>query len=328
VVLAAGPIWARDYSVDGRELTVNAKGVWSYYDHRHVLPLLAATTDVTEFTVPDPANDGGTMPNPDLRTQYTNWELGTIAKKLVEQAHAWTGGELPIVFEADRVGIHERIYEGPEFKNLGEVLRQLQNVEGGPDVRFRPRFTGDRLGIEWVLETGTEAQPLLTGSAVHSWDVSAPQSSVSDLTIREDASALASLGWATGGRVSDETLVARSYDETLIDNGYPLFEDLDSTHSTVSVQSTLDAHAANVVGYGSAPVEVWSFTVEANAQPLLGSYLEGDYCVLDVAPWDSATGNGDPYLFEGGAYGHRIVAIGSDEKGETVKVECAPRFTS
>lgn len=327
-LLGAGPIWARDYSRDDATLSLSAKGLWSYYDHRHILPLLAATTGVTEFTVPDPANDGGTMPNPLLRTALTGWELGTIAKKLVQQAHLWSGGTVPVVFEADRAGIHERIFEGVEFKNVGEVLRQLQEVEGGPDVRFMPRFTADRLGVEWVLQTGTEAEPLLYGSSTHTWDVTASKSPVSGLAIREDASALASLGWATGGRVSDEALVSRAYDSALIGLGYPLLEVMDSTHSSVSVQGTLDGHAQQSVSSGRSPVEIWSFDVEASSQPMVGSFWEGDYAELDITPYDSTTGAGDPYIREGGTFQQRIVSIGGDEKGETVRVECQPRLSA
>jgi hypothetical protein len=284
VVLGAGPIWARQYDRNDAKLTLSAKGLWSYYDHRHILPLLAATVGASEWTVPDPANEGGTMPNPLLKTALTGWELGTIAKKLVEQAHLWTGGEVPVVFEADRVGVHERNYEGPEFKQLGDVLSQLQEVDGGPDVRFLPRYTADLLGIEWVLETGTEATPLLGSSVTHRWDVTAPESPVSNLSIREDATSLADLGWATGGRAADETLVARAYASTLVDLGYPLFE-TQSTHGTVVEQPTLDAHAAHLTGYGAAPVEVWSFDVDAESQPFFGAYFEGDYIELDIAPY-------------------------------------------
>jgi hypothetical protein len=326
VVLGAGPIWARTYSKDDRKLTLSAKGVWSYYDHRFIIPAIAATTAVDEFSIPDPDNEGATMPNPALQTLLTGWELGTIAKKLVQQAHTWTGGVLPIVLEADRVGTHERTYEGPEFKNLGDVLRQLQDVEGGPDVRFLPRFADSLSSLEWVLQTGTEADPLLFGGSTHRWDLSAPQSTVSNLSIRDNASQLASLGWATGGKSADTALVSRAYDDSLISAGYPLMEELDSSHSTVSVQSTLDAHAANVVGFGSTPTEVWDFEVEATSQPYLGAYFEGDYCEVDVAPYSVASG--DPYLYVGGTFQHRIVSISGDEKGETVKVECTPRFLS
>ncbi|SFR76172.1 hypothetical protein SAMN05428970_2024 [Agromyces sp. CF514] len=285
VILAAGPIWVRSYGHDGTTMTLTAKGVWSYYDRRHILPPVAATVPLTDFTVPDPDESGKTMPNPALKTAYTGLELGTIAKRIVQQAHSWPGGALPIVFEADRAGIHERTYEGSDFKVVGDVLRQLQEVEGGPDVRFMPRFTADRLGIEWVLETGTQAEPLLASTVTHRWDVTATDSPVSNLNIDEDASDLVDLGWVTGGRSADEVLVSRLQSTHLTGLGYPLYEGMDSTRSSVVVQSTLDGHAGELVDTGSAPVETWSFDVETSVAPSVGSYFEGDYCELDIAPY-------------------------------------------
>ena len=281
-VLGAGIVWSRRYTRDSRRLQLTAKGVWSYYDHRYILPVLAAETDLTDFTIPDPADEAKTIPNPDLSTTLTGWELGTIAKKLVQQAHAWTGGALPIVFEDDRTGTHERAFKGPEFKNLGTVLDQLTQVEGGPDIVFQPRFTPDRLGVEFVLRTGTELTPQLFGSAVHQWNLSASDAAISDLEIVEDASELAGLAWLTGGRSLDEVLVSRSSDTGLVDEGYPLFERLDSSHSSVEEQATLDGYAAEATAVGGAPIELWSFSARSSKQPTIGSYWEGDFCDIDI----------------------------------------------
>jgi len=331
VILGAGPIWSHQYGIsESGDLTLElgARGVWSYYDHRFVLPLAAASTAVTEFTIPDPANDGGTKPNPALGTYLTNWELGTIAKKWVQQAHLWTGGSLPIVFEADRVGVHERNIEGAEFKRVGTVLGQLTEVEGGPDVRFMPRLTVDRLGIEWVLQTGTQAEPMLFGVEEPSWNLSAPESGASSLRISADGSGLAGLAWATGGRIADEVLVARAADSTLVTDGAPLLETLDSSHQTVSEQSTLDAYAAEDVLVGRTPDTRWSFTVEADMQPFLGSYWEGDFCQVDVAAYDPTTGSGDSYLYEGGTFDHRIVSMSGSADSRVVSLDTVPRVVS
>jgi hypothetical protein len=60
---------------------------------------------------------------------------------------------------------------------------------------------------------------------------------------------------------------------------------MDSTRSSVVVQSTLDGHAGELVESGSAPVETWSFDVETSVAPYVGSFFEGDYCELDIAPY-------------------------------------------
>ena len=350
-ILAAGPIWVRIYDRDSKTVKLSAKGMWSYFDHRLIIPLAALTTGVTQFIVPDPADPTKTIPNPALNTEHTMQSYGTIAKRWVQQAQAWTGGNVPVVFQADEAGTFERNTIGAEFKNLGDALSQLTQLEKGPDIKFQPRFTADKLGIEWLLRTGTTAQPQLASTTIHRWDVTVPESSVSNLTINEDSSAMASLAWLNGGRSGDTVLVARSYDKTLVDFGYPLFETVDSSHSTVELQSTLDDYAAENTTAGRGPYEVWSFDAEANQQPYLGSYGVGDYCDLHFAPYIPETGAsetlypsadlypseslyptgkpvwdspGDPYLIEGGEYRQRIIGISGDEKSETVRINCAP----
>ena len=232
VILGAGPIWAHDYDDDAGTLKLSAKGALSYYNFRYILPVLAAALAVGEFTVPDPEEPTGTIPNPLLTTTISGVDLGTIAKRLMQQAHEWTGGSIPVVFPADRAGDHERTYIGPEFKNLLEALTQLSEVDGGPDLRLLPRFTADRLGIEWELQTGTDAAPLLASPTVHRWTLGLPKASATGLRVNTDASAMTAQAWSTGGRQDDEVLVARSIDSTLTDAGYPLLESVDSSPRT------------------------------------------------------------------------------------------------
>lgn len=330
VILAAGPIWAHRYDRDGRTLKLSARGLLSYYDHRFVLPAVAATTATDQFIIPDPSAAGKTKPNPAVGTYLNGFELGTIAKKWVQQAHAWTDGSVPVVFEADRTAAtdenHQRNLEGGEFKNVGTVLRQLTEVQDGPDITFRPRLTVDRLGIEWVLMTGTEADPFIASGNIPLWSMRVPDSPVSDFSIGFDGSRIAGVGWATGGRSADTLVVGRSIDPTLTDAGYPLFEYLDSSHTTVSEQATIDRYAAEVTMIGRGAVEEWSFTVESGVQPTLGSYWEGDWCDLDTAAYDPATGTGDPYLYEAGVHRLRITGMSGDEKALTVGINTQPVF--
>lgn len=324
VVLAAGPVWAQQYNRPAKTLQLTAMGMWSYFDHRYVLPVVASTVSVSQFAVPDTTAAGKTKPNPAVGTYLTGLEYGTIAKRWVQQARAWTGGDVPIVFEADRSGTHERNFEGADFKNVGTVLTQLSQIDNGPDIRFRPRLTADMLGIEFLLETGTDASPLLTGGP-HLWDLTAPGSPVSNFRIDVDGTQMASVAWATAGRSADTVLVARSTDRTLTDAGYPLLEELDSSHTTVAEQTTLNGWAAEAVVRGRRPVETWDFDVEATSQPYLGSFWEGDWCELRSAAYDPSTGIGDPYLLEKQASQRRITYMSGDQNGLLVSVKTMER---
>ncbi|WP_294978352.1 hypothetical protein [uncultured Microbacterium sp.] len=324
VVLAAGPVWAQQYTRTAKTLQLTAMGMWSYFDHRYVLPVVASTVSVSQFAVPDTTAAGKTKPNPAVGTYLTGLEYGTIAKRWVQQARAWTSGDVPIVFEADRAGTHERNFEGADFKNIGTVLTQLSQIENGPDIRFRPRLTPDMLGIEFLLETGTDAAPLLAGGT-HLWDLTAPASPVSNFSIDVDGTQMASIAWATAGRSADTVLVARATDRTLTDAGYPLLETLDSSHTTVSEQATLNGWANEAAVLGRRPVETWDFDVEANSRPYVGSFWEGDWCEIRSAAYDPATGIGDPYLIEKQASQRRITYLSGDQDGLVVSVKTMER---
>lgn len=324
-VLAAGPIWGHQYDRDNKTVQLTGAGMWSYFDHRYVIPIAAATIDVTEFTLPDPSAAGKTMPNPAVGTYLTNLEYGTIAKRWVQQSQAWTGGDVPIVFEADRVGNKERNFEGADFKNLGTVLTQLSQIEGGPDIRLKGRMTADGLGIEFPLETGTDADPLIAGGT-HLWDLTAPESALSKFNVKADGASMAGTAWATAGRSADTVLVARSVDTYLTDEGFPLLETLDSSHTSVSEQATLNAYANEATLLGRGPLETWDFDVETNQQPYLGSYWEGDWCEITVAGYDPETGEGDPYLYEKQTSVRRITNLSGDEQGLTVSVKTMARI--
>ena len=300
VVMEAGPVWVHDYDRDAGTLELAAAGLWSYFDHRVLLPVLAA---------------GQSPVGAD--TNLANVTLGTIAKRLVQQAQAHTGGNIPVVFlpdETDANPTNVRNYLGADLALIGDRLEDLTNVIGGPDIDFAPRFTADRLGIEWVMRTGTKAQPQLGTGTSHVWDISVSQSAVRKLNVRRTAERLVGRAWATGGRQSDTVMTARYDNPTLTDAGFPLLESVDSSHSSVSVQTTLDSYAMEAARIGYKPISFWTFEVRADAIPQVGVYQVGDYCRLNI--------KGDAYLPDNFTDGHlrRIVALSGDEQGKWVSV--------
>jgi len=108
-----------------------------------------------------------------------------------------TGGDLPIVLPADETAAsdadHTRTYKGFELATVTARINELMGVINGPDIRFDPRLTADRMGIEWVMMVGTEEQPLLYQvDADHVFDSRVPRGGVSGLSVHRDAGGLAS----------------------------------------------------------------------------------------------------------------------------------------
>lgn len=309
-VICAGPIWAHDFDIATGTLRVKAASdIRSIFDHRYVMGVIAGTA-WAEWVV-----------------TYTGLSLGTIAKRLVELLMSHTGGNLPIVLPADETAPadadHTRTYKGHELATTAARIDQLMGVLGGPDIAFEPRLTADRMGVEWVMRVGTEAQPLLfQGGLDHVWDSRVPRGGVSGLSVHRDGGGLASRSWATGSGVDQALMMARKDDPALTDGGFPLLEVIES-RSSVLVQSTLDSWAAGNLSVAARPWMTWTASVRADMSPLLGAYRVGDFAKVWVP-------KSHPYLsllLPEGFHRARITNIAGD-LGSDVKLTLAPVMES
>lgn len=316
-VLQAGPIWFHDYDRDSLQLTLTASGMWSYFDHRVLLPVLAGRnpTDVTTDTryslpVTDPAATGYPWPTD------TSKSLQGIARALVAQAQTWTGGNVPVILPAEvATDGSDRWYKGADLGVVGERLTQLTQVDGGPDIMFTPRLRSDRLGIEWVMRIGTPTEPRLFSTQRQRFYVGTQKSSVSKLKMHVDGTGLASQAFGAGGRTEDQTLITVSTDTTLTDLGYPLFEAVDSSHSTVSKTATLQGYSDEIVTVGRTPQKVSSFDHDLSQHPYVEAFNAGDFADLRV--------RNDPYIPKG-SHGMRIMSRAGDEQGRKLSLRFFP----
>ncbi len=296
LVLQAGPIWAHRYSDDDR-LTLNAGGAWSYFDHRVILPY--PTTDPT-----DPASDTNIVSS-----------LQGIARAWVAQDQGWPNADVPVILPAAIPGTNERNEAGANLASVGQRLSQITQVEGGPDIQFAPRFQSDRLGVEWVMRIGTPEQPLLFSPQEVTFDVSAAQSSVSNLQISTSGVGIASTVYASGGRSADRVLIAVAENPGLLDQGFPALVRVDSSFSTVSEQSTMQAHADGLAELSARRLVGMSFEHDLSSRPFIESFGVGDFVRVK---------------FRGHAYmgtqvlRMRVTGRSGDAVGEKVRVDLQP----
>ncbi|MDP5182184.1 hypothetical protein QOZ88_06005 [Blastococcus sp. BMG 814] len=292
----AGPIWKHSWSRRDGRLTLGAAGLWSLFDHRKVLPVLAGRRVQ------------------DVSTTLTGADYGELARALVAQALGDVGGDLPLVLPAARTGSDRtETWPGWALPDLGEQLRQFTTRDSGaPDIRFTARRRADDARfLEFVMETGTAASPQLSqAGADWTFDTTVRKGPVLDIAVEQDATEMGMRGWITGNGSEADTLIATHEDLALVQAGYPLLE-LERSHSSVEVQSTLDGHARTLVAARARPVEVWKLTVRADAAL---EVLEGDYARVKT--------KGDDYLPDGE---HRVrVQKISGGLGDTVVLDMYP----
>lgn len=269
-VLECGPIWARDFDADTGDLDLSAAGIWSILDRRKAVPGagLVPGAAVTKLAIKIGAR-----------------ALGSIARELVRVSLEDNpyGGELPIVLPPFAAGAHVRNYYGYELGWVGERLRQLTGVQGGPDIRLQPRFrAGDENWIEWVMQTGTDTRPLLSQTGDDwVWDAAAGESGVATLSVSEDATALAAKAWVPGSGQDVKMKLASALDTSLVDQGYPWTE-VDVASKDEESVAVLQSAANRLLDDSLSPWETWSLTVRADTDPALGEYLPGHWAVIHV----------------------------------------------
>lgn len=317
LIYQAGPIW--NHRFDGLNLTLQAAGMWSYFDHRVILPVLAgrlptdATTD-TRFSavVSDPEDPGYPW------AVDTRQSLRTIAKRLVEQAQTWTGGNVPVVLPSEEAGTSEWWFKGSDLAPLGEKLRQITGVSGGPDIMFTPRWLASRQGIEWVLRVGTTVDPLLHSGLQQTFQVGVARSSIVDLSVAIDGGRMGSTAFGTAGATTEQPLAAVSTNTSLLDAGYPELQLVASGQSTVSEASTLQGYTDALVWQGMGPTATWTISHNADSRPYSEAYNAGDFAKVRV--------RNNLYLPDG-AHVMRLLRRSGRLGSEVVSLEFAPEVS-
>ena len=304
-ILAAGPVIDSDFDDDGGSLQMSAAGIWDELKFRPIYP---ANTTAKNLVLTSGEDEG--EPNPAVRTTFTGRSWPYIVRTLVEQSMARPGGALPIVFEGDGTGAHDKSYDASSFKSLGEALEDLTQLQNGPEITFTPRFRNNRL--EYVCRVGDDATLNIAGSTVHRFDFTSALRSVRSLKVKRSGAELASTVWGSGGQQESVALYARSHSPRLIDAGFPLREKVLSSNSTVTQLPTLQRYTDAELEASSAPRAFWSWEFHGGRAPLLADVKVGDWCQV----WIPA---GHPFLPEG-RHLRRIVGLSGDGVSPWVSV--------
>lgn len=310
IILAWGLIGddGREWNEDTKTLKLSATGVGSGYFGKTII---GPPTCLTEPLIVNDA-EGYPVVNPALDTIVTGVSHGTIGKRLIEQRLAWPGAPTAFVLPPDEPGTREQTYLFSLMKSIGSALDDLMKQEGGPDFAFDAVRSSDGLSLSYVMRHGSEAKPRI-GVPVGVWSLG-PGSPITGLKVNDAEAAGASAGWMTAGKQSGAALISRVLNTDPITAGYPPIDVVDTSHSDVAKQATLDSYNVENVRYAQNATRDLSFTVRADASPALGGYRPGDTIDLDVP-------DGHPWLMPG-TIPIRITSISGDETALTVKIGC------
>lgn len=286
-ITQAGPITTSQFSDTDYRIQVSGGGLWTILNRRLVINpsyVLAPTTATSLLN----------LATGDL--SYGPTSLLTIAKSLVSDSCSRAARfNLPIDYPTSTTGTNVRTYPIYDFAPVGQRLKELTQVENGPDVDFAPYFDPAAPGyIRFQMRIGS---PTLTQTGVPLvWDYGTGLRSVS---IDSDGSAMVSGVFARGNGTERASLVAYDEDLTLTAAGWPATE-LVVAFSSVTEGATLQGHATGAKNLYRTPVEMWSAVVRADQIPELGTYQPGTLATFNM--------QGHPWVPDGG-YQQRLLGF-------------------
>ncbi|MEV8180336.1 hypothetical protein [Specibacter sp. NPDC078692] len=234
-VVAAGIITSTDYDKDAGTLTLGHDDLWW---------LLALRLAIDH----GPNNSEKTI------LSWTGLSLGTIIKRLLQEAvwpdRSWYA--LPLALPADVSGAEARKYFGYSYQYIADAIRELMEVDGGPDVDFEPRWsTSDRLEYNVRMGEG------MTSGKVWEINLDAPESPVSGVKRKTTTDRMTTNAYSLG-EGSEKNMLVRSHPN--LDPAIPAMERTEP-YKTVKVAETLSKHAQERIRALSRPTEQWSMDI-------------------------------------------------------------------
>lgn len=292
-----GIIWTRNYDSAKQEVQIGAGDWWTYFDHRKVIPMIPANPDLTTVA--------------GLSTTYTALDQNEIARRLVQLAQTHTGGSIGVTVDSSiSAVVRDRTYNGWDLTGVGDALKNLVNIDGGPDLVFDVLPSSPapiralRLGDPWLGQQGSSWEWEIGGNVMgYSWP--------------SDGTRMATRAFATGQGVDLGLPIAVAEDTSRYVGGFPLLES-ESTYGSAETTDTLLGHAASDQEAGRMPVVLPKLVTRGDITPTAAEVDRGDDGWLVIPP--------DPFHRDGWEGPVRVInmAFSPGTDAERVELTMAP----
>jgi hypothetical protein len=255
---------AHSFADAGSTLTIGAGSIWALLARRLLIKpgsVLASPLSM------DAAMDAN----------YASMTLWAIARNLVNDTLSrGTGYELPIDLPASTVGINDRNYPVYDLASVGTRLKDITQVEQGPDIDWEPYFSSSST-VRVTMRVGTPALSQVGQELI--WDYG---TSLTFLDVDSNSSNMATDVFGRGNATERASQVAWASDRSLVTGGFPVLETIDTSHQSVEDFPTLQGHANESVRFYKTPVETWDGEVITDVSPIVGTYKPGDSAKFNV----------------------------------------------
>lgn len=303
-----GVIWTSRWDSTTQKIELGSSDWWSLLDHRKVLPLLPPAPSVTDVAA--------------LSVSFNQVDQNEIARQLVQLAATHTGGDLGLTYDTTTSDVlRDRTYYGYELTDIGQAIKQLMEVDGGPDIAFGVGANLDTNGRP--VRTMRVGNPLI-GQQGEPW-VFESGANILQFTWPSDATRMSTRSYAKGEGSELGSLIAVAESTYAYDDGWPVLEH-DEAYSNVIEPATLQAHADADRYAARLPVITPTLVVAGDGRdrygnrvyPAIGEYGVGDQARIVLQ---------DLFFSTGLDFQARLIGIDidpGDDGVETVTLTAAP----
>lgn len=284
-------------------VTMSGTGIESVFARQPILP----------YPYWPLVNDEG-YPITSKDTVITGVEYGTMMKRLYQQAVQHPGMELPVVFEADRVGTRQNSYSAVDGIMVQNAVDNITRYVNGIEYDWVPVLDSNE-NLKFHLKTGTDSSQEITPNEAFTWNHGGSDPDIRGLSVQVSPEFMVSTAVFTGGKEDDRVLLGRSVNPDISTQNIPAATLWDSSHSSVSDVDTLSTYADKAILEGEAPVQYWSFDVRNDRSVGLRG---GTYCYILVE---------DHWLLPNGMYPRRVLSVEHSSDDSYARVTVAGEMT-
>lgn len=260
-----GIIWTRLYDSEAQTVQLGCGDFWTYFDHRKLIPILSSVPPVGPTDIAQ------------LSITYSGYDQNDIARALVTLAQSHTGGNIGVTFDTTVSGLaRDRTYWGYELGDIGPRLKELVNVQGGPDAVFDVNGYNAQGRVVRTLRLGTPT--LGVQGSPHVWETGG---NIIKYRWPSDGTKMATRTFGHGSGQDINTPIAAWEDTVKYTNGWPLLES-EVSYTTVVDYTTLQNNTVADQIVSRLPVVLPTLTVRGDKAPMIGEYSVGDDALVNI----------------------------------------------
>lgn len=300
-----GPAWTYQYTENTRTLSLSGTGLQGILDKR----ILINWEGHSYLTHPsnDIAWDG-----------EFKWEM---QRRLALYGTAETNYGLPIIAPQSWPNqgpgnATKGTYYGYDLATVWQRMTELHETINGPEFDFIPQFTNGNNNIQWRMLVG---EPILGNQTPNDvWDYGGALSRI-DVDVNGGASPLARV-WVKGEGTERSLLTGFAEDQSLYALGFPPIDAVDSEHTSVKIQNTLEEYADKNLEKFRYPIEKWNCSVRIDGKEAKSNRtVSPKISEIELGASPQFFVSGHPWITDGG-YRKRILGY-SDDGPNNIKLE-------